>query len=285
MNTSRYFCMVASAIMLSSIVSAAPVMAASGSPDAQSIIKAKTGSNAVQVTEAQNVKGLSLGVGHDKSGKFLPSFAQTAATRVRMMSELDSPSQTEANFALGMPYGARIVRMPDGGMLVVADRAGPKAISDVLGSISAPWATDANGVNLTTSYAYHDGVLTQSVDTTGAAFPVVADPSLTFGWGVYFNLYGFEIKSIMSLVIGGGEGALVVACLGSKLPHWVAKVVMTLCTIFGGPSVWSILVAIYNFWKIRTVNTYWCYQKEIVPMIGGWVAVRGAYPSTQNCRV
>jgi hypothetical protein len=42
--------------------------------------------------------------------------------------------------------------------------------------LATPWAVDANGQQLPTEFVYGDGVLTQVVDTTDAAFPVVSDP-------------------------------------------------------------------------------------------------------------
>ncbi|MGW2255897.1 hypothetical protein ACWCXH_38005 [Kitasatospora sp. NPDC001660] len=82
-------------------------------------------------------------------------------------------------------FDGRLVTDPLGGVLLV-DRATGKAD----GRISAPWAYDANGRALPTSYTVDGDTLTQHVDTRGAAFPVVADPHYTWGWltgTVYFN--------------------------------------------------------------------------------------------------
>jgi hypothetical protein len=55
-------------------------------------------------------------------------------------------------------------------MAVVPDGMTPLTI------LATPWAVDANGQQLPTEFVYDDGVLTQVVDTTDAAFPVVSDP-------------------------------------------------------------------------------------------------------------
>lgn len=90
------------------------------------------------------------------------------------------------------------------GGIGVADADGTRA-----GHISAPWATDAHGKSLPTSYSVSGNVITQHVSTAGAAFPVVADPHYTWGWisgTVYFN--HAETKDLaagwgLASVIGG----------------------------------------------------------------------------------
>ncbi len=44
-------------------------------------------------------------------------------------------------------------------------------------SILPPWAKDANGKTLPTKYNAQKTILTQEIDTSGAVFPVVADPA------------------------------------------------------------------------------------------------------------
>ena len=55
-----------------------------------------------------------------------------------------------------------------------------------VGSIRAPWARDANGLDLPTTYEWSDGSLTQHIDLSDPriAFPVIADPAwdYTVGW-------------------------------------------------------------------------------------------------------
>lgn len=45
-------------------------------------------------------------------------------------------------------------------------------------SLAAPWAVDANGKSLPTSYEVSGNVVRQIINTEGAAFPIVADPDL-----------------------------------------------------------------------------------------------------------
>ncbi|MFT4260794.1 hypothetical protein [Microbacterium sp.] len=46
--------------------------------------------------------------------------------------------------------------------------------------LAEPWAVDANGVSLSTEYRLEDNILTQTIDYTGAVFPVVADPAWNY---------------------------------------------------------------------------------------------------------
>ncbi|MET9890237.1 hypothetical protein ABZZ47_08445 [Streptomyces sp. NPDC006465] len=78
----------------------------------------------------------------------------------------------EFRFPLSLPDSSRVVFDADGG-LSVADGAG-----HTVGSFAAPWAVDANGAPVKTSYRLEGGDLVQTVEVDeSTAFPVVADPS------------------------------------------------------------------------------------------------------------
>ncbi len=50
-------------------------------------------------------------------------------------------------------------------------------------TIEAPWAKDANGESVPTSYKLDGNDIVQTVETNDkTAFPVVADPKFTWGW-------------------------------------------------------------------------------------------------------
>lgn len=107
-------------------------------------------------------------------------------------------------------------------------------------TISAPWATDAMGRSLTTSYTLNGTTLTQHIDTTGAVSPVVADPKITWGWTtytVYFNksetaytAVGGQVVSYIptpwtnsggrSLVAWAGIAMAQRKCIESKFNYW-----------------------------------------------------------------
>lgn len=178
------------------LATSVPASAAGGVPrDALGIIKAKTGADAVQVTAAQSVGGLTVGTGRDsRTGKALAvSYTQRiSATSVRMLAELSDASQTKVDFALTLPAGATVEAAADGSLTITREVVGPSltagvSVTEQFGVVAAPWASDANGKALATSYSFANGVLTQSIDTAGATFPVVADPWVTSGWYIYIH--------------------------------------------------------------------------------------------------
>ncbi len=248
-------------------------------PDARSIIMARTGADAVQVTTTQTLGDFSVGTGRSK-GRALDSFIQRSSDSVSMLSTITNNSQSTVTYAFGVPEGAEVKAMPDGGLVVLRELVGPGRTVEVLGTISAPWAVDANGVSQRTAYTYANGVLSQSVDTTDAAFPVVADPTITFGWGVYLNMYGYELNSIATALIAVIGGAYAWTCaFTAKLPTIIAKLVIALCTVVGAPSVLQIFKELVNFWRYHYIYNNSCYQKQIVPNTGTYTIVT-AY---RNC--
>lgn len=192
--------------------------------DAQSIIKAKTGVGAVQVTGAQSIGNASVGIGHS-NGKALESYAQRPnAASVRVMAVVTNPAQSKVDYALELPAGTEVKAKSDGTMAVFRELVGPRTGAgtlDVFGTIEAPWAVDANNRSLPTSYTYADGVLTQTVDLTGARFPVVTDPTVT-GYGIHYGVPVAFIKYSRSetLWIHGNVGwiAIAMAALCGRIP-------------------------------------------------------------------
>jgi hypothetical protein len=85
--------------------------------------------------------------------------------------------------------GAELIQDPDDG--VVSLYAAQEGALVPVGTFATPWALDADGTPLSTSYTVEDGAIVQHVETTTATtFPVLADPQFTWGWisgTVYFN--------------------------------------------------------------------------------------------------
>lgn len=108
-----------------------------------------------------------------------------AATLVEIPGP-DAP--TEYVFDFEMPSGWSLVERADGSLTFV-DSEG-----DITGTIAPPWAVDADGNEVETSFALRGtNTLVQTVKHEGASYPVVADPSITFGSNIYFWARGYEI--------------------------------------------------------------------------------------------
>ncbi len=85
-----------------------------------------------------------------------------------------SDSPEEHAFPIDVPAGALLTLTEDGGAQVAG------ADGSMLASIPAPWARDANGRAIPTHFTIVDGALVQIVEHkgSGAAYPVLADPSI-----------------------------------------------------------------------------------------------------------
>ncbi len=136
-----------------------------------------------------------------------------------MIAVLDK-GQDRARFDLGLPDGSQLVTGSAGTMLIVHE-------TEVIGDITAPWAVDADGTRLPTSYSSVDGTtVTQTVDTAGAAFPVVADPVVRYyrnAVGILYSVWYFNRLETGALAAGG---TLALKAL-SKVPwlRWAAGLI------------------------------------------------------------
>lgn len=92
--------------------------------------------------------------------------------------EIPAPnSPTEYAFDLTIPDDA-VIGVEADGSVAIRDQRG-----NLLSGYEAPWAIDANGVSVATSFRIEGSTLIQTVDLNGAtAYPVIADPSDLWGW-------------------------------------------------------------------------------------------------------
>jgi hypothetical protein len=85
-----------------------------------------------------------------------------------------------------------------------------------LATVAPPWARDRNGAAVPTDYRIDGTTITQTIHHTGAAFPVVADPKISWGWRsttVFFNK-----TETNHIALGIGVAS---ALLGSRFPPLV----------------------------------------------------------------
>jgi hypothetical protein len=103
---------------------------------------------------------------------------------MRMMSVLaNRAAPTTTAYRVSLPAGARLQKDELGGVMLVKNGV-------MIGRFAAPWAVDASNRSLPTTYTVAGNTITQTVNTSGARFPVVADPHYTWGnitGTVYFN--------------------------------------------------------------------------------------------------
>lgn len=80
----------------------------------------------------------------------------------------------------------------------------------VVGSIAAAWAFDASGTPVPTHYEVDGPTLTQVVSHNSEThvYPVTADPTLSFGWRIYWTLSASDQRYLTVAGAAGGGGAL-----------------------------------------------------------------------------
>ncbi|MFE6980448.1 hypothetical protein [Streptomyces griseus] len=102
---------------------------------------------------------------------------QPTAQGVRALITINNANAAkEYRFGLGLPDGATAEQLDGGGVLVTKGE-------DVLGMFDAPWAKDADGEAVPTSYRVEGGALVQTVQfDESTSFPVVADPWWNTAW-------------------------------------------------------------------------------------------------------
>lgn len=160
----------------------------------------------------------------------------------------DENASTELAFDLNLPEGATLIENSDGSIAVttpVASEFG--TISQEVALIEAPWAVDAAGSALETSYDLVDGALVQTVVTDeNTVFPVVADPKITRAWWnttVYFNR-----KETNNLAFGTGAAAAIAAAIPDPT---ISKIVAGLMGVSTAYLAW-----IYNQNKCVKMVSY-----------------------------
>lgn len=126
----------------------------------------------------------------------------------------DASAPTEQKFALRLPQGARVLPDGSGGYKIV--KPSGDGIAVTAGTIAAPWAKDANGNPVATSYTLDGDTLVQRVETNSdTAFPVVADPKFT--WGNVTGTAYLTRAETKDIAIYGSTAAIAVGALPPPL--------------------------------------------------------------------
>lgn len=147
-------------------------------PGASVQIRGATGS----VTSAQGTATLAAA---DQAN----SVARAQPDGVQVLTVLRQGST--ARYRLSLPAG-QVARPGGSGGLLITDVSGRV----FYGAVRAPWAVDATGRQLGTTYSLEGGTIVQHVDTRGAVYPIVADPWVSFGWFVYVNYSRSEVQTL-----------------------------------------------------------------------------------------
>lgn len=111
------------------------------------------------------------------------SIIKSSDSSTSLITVLESGSS--ASFEMKLPADYRAEVQDDGTVSLVS-----LSTNQSIRFIEAPWAVDAVGKALDTSYRVEGSTLVQSVVTDGAVYPIVADPQ--FGWMGIFPVVQFN---------------------------------------------------------------------------------------------
>jgi len=145
-----------------------------------------------------------------------------------------SEAPQEYRFPMTLPDGARLAPAPDGSgaVEIVADT--PDG-SVVLGNVAAPWAKDAKGAAVTTTYRIEGNSLVQTVSHgSGTAYPVIADPKVSFGLRIYVRYSRAEVKDFKAKGAFVGITAMVGAACGKIPVTWLMATCAGAIAVVGG---------------------------------------------------
>ena len=152
--------------------------------------------NGVARTKDANVQDAEIAVSH-----------VTAAESGQIIGVIKNQGVSYMDFGYALPEGYQLERRSDGGFSLLSESGA------VEGEIDVPWAIDADGKELPTSFELVDGsTLRQHVDTASASFPIALDPS----WSWWLITAGKCAVSIAPLLVTGG------AAIAARVPKLIS---------------------------------------------------------------
>jgi len=132
-----------------------------------------------------------------------------------MLTIIDNPNApTTYDYKISVPEGGRIEITNDGGAVILDRDKQPIA------AVQVPWAKDAKSKQIQTWFTTDGMTLTQHIrhNVRGVVYPIIADPSVSFGWRIYATLSKNETKYLAArpnqagayYALPGGAGCWVI---------------------------------------------------------------------------
>lgn len=118
------------------------------------------------------------------------SVVQSSGDATQILTVIDGANAPSSyTFRFDLPAGARLAPTAGGRVEI--------QFGDVtVGEVDAPWAVDAEGKPVATNYEVQGDTLIQHVAHDGAAYPVTADPRVTFGRYAYVTFNRSETTNL-----------------------------------------------------------------------------------------
>ncbi|MFC8192758.1 hypothetical protein ACFUMH_13965 [Cellulomonas sp. NPDC057328] len=172
--------------------------------------------------------------------------------------------------------GAIPVARADGGVDLVRAAAAPGGhFKTIVAALDAPWAIDANGDDVRTAYQIAGQTVTQKVFVTSeTAYPVVADPKMTFGVGIYLSLNTLEVRVLALAVNSMATVSAAAGCVVLSERIKVAQAVPWVkyaCGAVGFNPLMNTLKALPS--RVAADYTASCYQARVPPTQPAWKVV------------
>jgi hypothetical protein len=158
-------------------------------------------------------------------------------------------AEAQHHFTYRFGNGVVPVVNEDGSVALTVN--GPDGAPVEIGSVAAPWASDANGNPVSTSYRVIGAALVQTIATNeSTVYPVVADPSVTFGWGVYIHYNRTDVhRDVTGLICAVNDRAKYAAVFCAFIPNPVAA---GACGLFSYDTFSSIYATFVRAESLRT---------------------------------
>lgn len=164
----------AAAVTVLAGIAAVPANAMPGDA-VQRAIMTKTGSTGQVLHGTRSIAGFQVSQARH-AGKALTTYVQNRSDGVAVAAVLER-GQSEAVFPGLLQPGQRYEPGRDGSLLILRG-------NDLLATVDPPWAVDAHGRELKAHYLIRGTAIVQSIDTTDATYPVIADPSIKAGFHI-----------------------------------------------------------------------------------------------------
>ncbi|SDO37119.1 hypothetical protein SAMN05216368_11639 [Cryobacterium flavum] len=163
-----------------------------------------------------------------------------------------------AEFELSLPIGFEPSIQPDGSVDLKSESG------TLTPFIEVPWALDANGTRVQTSYTIVGDILQQTIAIDGAEFPIVADPSIQWIPFPVIAAWGYEWEAVVKALGTIAVASAGAGCALTKVPSVVLKVFKALCGVVGVNTAKDTLAALGNLWG-SSINRdqYTCWSIPI----------------------
>lgn len=164
------------------------------------------------------------GAAHYDGSDDASAVVQATEGGMRLSTIIDS-AEASSVYTYQLPAGVTGSILEDGSVsleresVIIDPESGAEVVTRTwVGMVGAPWAADANGKAIETSYQLSGDSLVQVVEhrSAGVAYPVVADPAFWWGWNIYLSKA--VVQQLADVVAAGGNAATVAGLLLARVP-------------------------------------------------------------------